>query len=321
MSQTSDLFEPDREGAVPAWQPHEQIVRHAGMPLESETEFFVAPPQDIGEVITADSTLRYGKQPISPLLRCVLSLVLGAALVLFVGGIVVMSDLKLDPSIILLGCLGGFVVAAIAFFTMGFKHVCTFVGAAGIARYTLKGDREQEPREELLIFEDASNLTTSQTRHYHNGIYTGTAYEFKWTDVDGACLLKLAGQYKSKTGNPKPKDPFHFARSAENAWNGFLVHRLQKELEEHGYVEFKVNKHDVVRVGQGFLEFCLGGKTERITREDIKNVSISQGTFHIDTHDARWFSSKGKFRFNYGAMANAQLFLYSLQTLLGYSFE
>jgi len=320
MAQAPDPFEPEFDDAPSEWRPDEQISRHAGVPLETETEFFVGPPQDIGQVITADSTLRLGKQPIPPFLRCVLSLLIGGAVVLLIVGIAVMAGLMLDVIIILLGFMGALVVAAIAFFLMRFKHVCSFVGTAGLARYTLKGGREQEPREELLFFEDAENLTTSQTRHYHNGIYTGTAYEFKWTDADGACLFKLSGQYQSKTGNPKPKDPFHFARSAENAWNSFLIGRLQSELEEHGFVEFKLNKKDMVRVGQGFLEFHIGGRTERITREDIKNISISQGTFHIDTHDARWFSSKGKFRFNYGGMANAQLFLFSLERLLGYQF-
>lgn len=319
MSQLTDEFGLDRD-LVPAWTPGEGVLRHAGVPVEREFDFFASPAQEIGEVVTAESTLRQGKRAMPLLLRLFLSMAVGMlTLVLLVGGAFALRmGLTVGGALVCL--LVPFVLSLIVLAATGFKHHCSYVGTHGMARYTIKGSREAEPREELFLFDDASNLTTSQTRHYTNGIYTGTHYNFNWTDADGRSLFKLSGQYKSKTGNPAAKSPFHFARAGEGMWNNFLIDRLQAELEQHGYVEFKINKNDCVRVGPGFLEFNLGNKNQRLTPEDIKNINIAQGTFQIDTHDARWFSSKGKFRFNYGAMANAQLFLYSLERLLGYQF-
>jgi hypothetical protein len=77
----------------------------------------------------------------------------------------------------------------------------------------------------------------------------------------------------------------------------------------------------VVRVGPGFLELFFGGQTTRLTQADIKSVSINNGWFYLTTHDAKWFSSKGKFSFAYGEISNAQMFLICLEKLMGYSFE
>ena len=59
----------------------------------------------------------------------------------------------------------------------------------------------------------------------------------------------------------------------------------------------------------------------RLTSADIKTLNIANGTFSIQTHEARWFSSKGKFSFEYGGMGNAKLFLYALERLAGYTFS
>ena len=75
-------------------------------------------------------------------------------------------------------------------------------------------------------------------------------------------------------------------------------------------------------VGPGFIDFHIGSKQARCTREEIAAITINAGTFQIKRTDAQigWFSKSGVFQFNYGQMANARLFLMALDKLLGYRF-
>src|SRR5438552_16344715 len=43
-----------------SWRPAENVTNHAGQPLVGDREFFQPPPPEIGDVISAWSTLRAG---------------------------------------------------------------------------------------------------------------------------------------------------------------------------------------------------------------------------------------------------------------------
>jgi hypothetical protein len=300
----------------------EPVMSHAGTPLDPDLVLFCEPPESIGEVQTAWTTLQYGKQPKPMILRLGVALALTAACPVFAVVVSRAAGLNnIDPAwLIGSSLIVGLVLGGIALAATRFKHVCSYVGTAGMSRHTIKGDVEATPEHEIFLFDDATDLTTAQTRHYTNGVYTGTSYNFDWKDHNGQRVFRLHGSYRSKDGNPKPKDPFHFAQSGEFAWSNYLLDILQEELEQHGSVEFKVNKKDRVRVGPGFLELEFKGKTERVNAEDIQTLQVSGGSFQIKTHDARWLGRKGKFHFDYAAMANARVFLLSLEALAGFHF-
>lgn len=309
---------------APAWSPSAEIVAHNGEPVPPEREFFAAPPPEIGEVKTAWSTLTLGKNPKPMGIRA------GLAFLLFFGGLLGVSlgiDFQgwqsghPDMGVMAVGFGVGLVAALIAFFSMRFSHKCTFTGSDGIAKFSLSGSRMATPKLEILQFDTVTDLRTSQTRHYHNGIYTGTSYTYTWKRPDGSTGMKLSGTYSSKEGTPKIKDAYWFARAGEVAWNNYQLDLVNADLDEKGYVEFPINKTDAVRVGRGFLEFVWKGEVARINVDEIRDIRLNGGQFTIAHKDAKWFSSKGKFSFAYGNMSNAQLFLASLDSLLGYRFE
>lgn len=304
------------------WNPPDGLMTHADMPIAADMDFFISPPEEVGEVLSAFSTLSRKKEPMGATTRLIIGMVVAFVCWLGLWLIISMSN-PLDGGMgHVVGGIVGLIGFAITYAFTGFKHTCTFVGKKGIARYTIKGSREADPTEELLEFDQATDLFTGQTRHYTNGVYSGTHYNFRWDGGDGRKLLNLNGTFHSEAGNPKPTDPFHFAQSGEIAWSIYLLDQLQSELEKHESVEFKVNRSDAVRVGIGFMEFCFGGKEQRVEGEDLKHISIAGGTFSFKTADAGgWFSSKGKFSFSYANMANARCFLLVLNNLLGVSFD
>lgn len=310
---------------VPAsteWSPPEDVTLHNGEKITDDMEFFAGPPDEIGKVFTAWSSLTAGKAEMNSASRWLIRVgITGAcATVGYYIGDALRGPFDGPAQTYILGGLGLLLGLLVAFLMTGFSHKCSFVGEAGFAEWSLKGSRDSEPRESRFVFADAVDLRTGQTRQYHNGVYTGTSYFFHWVDEAGKPVRKLTGTYHSKQGTPKSKSPYWLAVAAENAWNMRLADQLQAELEKNGYVEFRVNKKDLVRVGPGFLEFVFSGKEERVPQTEIKDLSIHEGTFSIKTKEARWFSRQGKFSFNYGAMSNAKMFIFALQRLLGYSF-
>lgn len=301
----------------PVWRPTQEITTHADTPIDADVEFFCPPPAEIGQVTSAFSNLRQSQQPRPMPMRLALAVAIGvvpAALPFF------LMPENLDPVRSGLAALLLAVGVLIGWFCLGFNHKCSYVGQDGVARYTCSGVRETISKAELLLFAQAAEVRTAQTRQFTNGVYTGTSYDFRWTGPAGQVLLRLKGTYRSKEGNPKPKDAFHFARAAEIAWSQFLLDRIVEQLKQYGFVQFNIKGSDFVRIGSGFIEFFFRGQATRVLAGEIASLNLNQGQFSIKHKDARWFSSKGKFNFPYGEMANARLFILCLDKLLGYRF-
>ncbi len=304
------------------WNPPADVVTHAGTPLEPDMQFIVPPPAEIGDVQTAWSTIG-SKQDISTQMH--LLLCAGVALLVFaiLGAIAYFSfeNTKEMPQILIGSAVIGLIVGVIAFLTTKTRHYISYVGNLGAARYFFKRPEDGPTKTEILVYANARDLVASQTQNFTNGIYSGTVYSFRWKDGSGRDLLKVAGTYHSKAGTPKPKDVFNFACSIENAYNHSTMDRFADEFERNGSIQFPVGRGNSVRVGDGFLEFDFGGKRDRVEASDIKRLSIQEGTFYVDTHEARFFGSKGKFRFQYSEMSNAQVFLFAMEQLAGFQID
>ena len=324
MSQTpDDLLTHRSEYAPPvseigveweSWDPVEGVVTHAGMLIAEDLDFFAAPPPEIGEIRTADSTLKTTKRPLSLFTRAAIIFgvppagIFGLRLAGFTG---------IDATILQI-FFGIFWVPLAWFFTI-FSHQCSFVGEDGVARVKCRGQRHKISKREIFCFESASELRTSQTRSYHNGVYSGTSYVFTWTGPDGRKAFKLSGSYMGENKPPKPKSKFHFALSAEINWSDWLLDRAQEELERQGSIRFRLDRENYVSVGPGFIELGTKGTVDRYEIGDIEGISVVDGTFKIKRKGAKegWFRSEGVLQFSYGTMANARVFILALDRLTG----
>jgi hypothetical protein len=169
----------------------------------------------------------------------------------------------------------------------------------------------------VLRFVDAAELRASQTRQFVNGVYAGTEYDFRWSDASGRELLRLKGTHRGKDGTPKPGDAFHFAAAAEVAWSVHYLERAQAQLEKEGSIAFRVDGRRVVRVGPGFMEFHFGDEPVRVAAEEMGDIGLGDGQFSFKHKDAKWYRSAGKYRFQYGAMANGKVFFLVMDKLMG----
>ncbi len=321
MSDDDDVFLEEAAGSE--WTPPPEVRLHNGERIPVDSDFFHAPPSGLGEIVSAQSTLIESKHPLSMSVRMMLIVGVSGAVLFGVAAAVPLFAPGPDASTLgyFFGVLAALATLGCVIYFTRFKHTCNYVGKAGIAEYRLSGSRDASPKAKVLLFEDCYDVTTWQLRQYVNGVYSGTQYKHIWRDAEGDELFALKGSFRSEQGTPKAVSPFWFAIAAEGHWNEFAFDRMVKDFESQGHLDFRVNRKDMVRVGPGFLELTFGGKTTRLTPEDIKTLSIANGSFTIHTKEARWFSSKGKFGFEYGGMGNAKLFLFSLERLAGYTFS
>jgi hypothetical protein len=301
------------------WDPPEDLPTHAGHPLPDNMDLFVEPPPEIGEVTSAYSTLRFGKQPWSPVVRALLMTV-GALLGLGLGLVIgVAAEIQNVFWILLWPLVLGAVGVGVFWVCTNFTHTVTYVGREGVARFVCWGTRHRITTEEVFPFREATELRTTQVRRYVNGVYQGTDYTYSWTDVGGRQRYRIAGTHRSEKGKPGPADQYHYATSSEMAWSLYLLDGAALQMQTKGEIRFNLDRGNWVSVGQGYLRLCVRGETIDCDTQDIASVSINQGVFKVKRVDAKegWFSSKGVFTFNYNALANAQLFLFVLDKLAG----
>jgi len=316
-----------------AWTPSGEIVAHCGEPVRDDADFFAPPPQEIGRVITADTTLSRDDLPRSAssigtrtrLIALIVFLVVSALVILpFIFATSADKEVKVSNVIRILGLafLVGGLVAVFVRTIMDKAHKnklpsCSYVGANGIVRYTLKGCPEDGATPEVLLFDKAEDLLTRETRMHVNGVYQGTNYQYDWRNSAGDSLLAVKGLYKENSEKFKSYDRYFFLLSAEQQWCEHRFDRLEAEFKQTGHVDFPVDAKRAIRIGPGYIEFLWPDGDHRVAVEDFGDISLAEGVFRFKHHDATWLGRSGKFNFQYGALPNAKLFLVALEQLAG----
>lgn len=304
-----------------AWLPEGAVTLHNGEAMPADMVFFAPPPAQIGKVFSAFSSLRPADRPRSPMAKSITAAVIFVSLALLAEfTLVAQAGPREKGQVRMVVYIVAAVAGALSMVIKPFRRECTYVGELGLARFTLHKSLEADPKAECIEFKALSNVRSQQTRNYYNSVYTGTSYTYTWRDHDGKPAFTINGNYRSEQGTPKAHDNYWFALAAEASWSGFISNAMQAELDREGFVHFDVNKNDWVRIGPGFMEFCFRGNTDRIEADQIKALSLDGGHFTIKTHDAKWFSKKGTFRFDYSQMTNAKMFIFALEKLMGYQF-
>ncbi len=305
---------PPGYGAPVEPAPPQPVVNHNRDPLPEDLDFFAACPPEIGPLQSAYTSLTLGRQPLAPGVRLA-SIFTPLVVGLLLAALFISARLGGVAFIVMLAALP---VSLIIWAVTRFRHRCTYVGQLGVARYYCRGRRENITGN-MFLFADATELRTSQTRHYYNGAYTGTEYRYTWTDFHGQRVFNISGRYHSAKGNPKAKDPYHFAVAAEIAWSVYLLRQAPPQLADGGSIRFGLRGSDCIRLGDGFISLTRKGETITLRGDEIGRIRIQQGVVAILEPDARegWFSSSGVYKFAYAELANAQFFIILIEHLFG----
>lgn len=306
-----------------SWPEAEPLPNHGGGVLARDSDFFVDPPEDIGAILSAHTTLMAGKQPWKAGGRLVVAGIAGL-FGLAVGSVVVLLVRPraefwhfLWPTV---GSLLGVVLARAL---TRFFHTCTYVGRDGVARFACSGTRERISRSEVFLFREAVELRTGQTVRYNHGTYQGTDYTFTWTDAAGRKCYVIAGTHRSSKGMPPTTDPYHYGRAAESAWTAYLHAQAQRQIELAGCVIFNLPRGRSLRLGRRSLTIQLNGEPVEWTANEIDAIAVEKATVKIKRTDAKegWFSATGVVRFPLEGLGNAALFFELANRLLGVRIE
>jgi hypothetical protein len=323
------------------WKPAESVTNHAHEPLESEKDFFVPPPLEIGTVTNASTTMREGARPMTTGNRFLITgLVAGGGMVL---GYLALSYFKISNGWLQFACLGigPLVLGLIAWFQTGFTHTCCYVGTEGIASFQCKKSRENITRSEVFLFQNASTLRTSLEtvyRKYHapnggiggliasslmKGTYEGTDYKFAWSNGGGRPVFEISGRYHSEKDHPPSDHPYYFGKAAEYAWSVFQLEGVLRDLRNLGTIGFTLGTRESVRVSLDGIEFRSGGQSEVYPVDDLDSIRVKKGDVEVKRKGARvgWFKSTGVRTFKRHDMVNAELFLLVVEKVFGLKTE
>lgn len=297
----------------------EPVTDHGNEPLSSQMDFFVDPPRAIGPILSACSTLNKGVEPWSPGTRAGIILFV-AALGTVIGLLIsVGAQIRSPFWIAFWPMLLTLILALIAWAVTIFSHTVTYVGRDGLARMTCSGNREQVNSTETFRFEDAHDLRTHTVLHYQNGAYQNTRYTYTWTDINGVTRFVITGSHNSEAGTPASTDPFHFARSGEIAWSNFLLGLAHRQVELGNPIRFNLTGGDWIKLGKESIEFKVGGTKDEWRVNEVREVRVNAGQVQIRHREAQegWFSSSGIIKFQYDQLANAQLFFFVMERIVG----
>src|SRR4051812_10965286 len=125
------------------WAPPEGVTRHASVPIEPGTDFFADPPSEIGDVISADSTLKVGQKPWRHASRVVICGLIAWAGYMIADALAGNANVNNGNETWWVVILVTAVVVPIAWFLTRFSHRCTYVGKLGVARFKCVGSRSR----------------------------------------------------------------------------------------------------------------------------------------------------------------------------------
>lgn len=287
--------------------------------LAPDRDFFVVPPREIGEVVKAYTSLKRGVESPSTEKRITRTAIAATVGIAAGVGLAYLTGMNSALWLIILASIA----ALITWFSSGFKHTCNFVGTEGCAEFKCVGAREHLKEKRAFCFKDAWAVSTATTRHYTNGIYTRTSFAFYWYPPQGGkAVYVIAGRHSSNLKTPPLKNSYNFACAVEGAWIKYLIPKLDADLRQKGYISFFMGDGRWARLGSGFLDIVdKQGAASRCEAGDIGSAKIASGVFTLTRKDAKskffgLLGSSGIFKFNYGAMYNARLFLFAFQNLL-----
>lgn len=318
------------------WQLPAGLARHSGALVTDDMRFFVEPPPEIGEIITADSTLSMSDEPTKLSTALIWAATFCIALfgltwlILAIFSISGFFAYFVKGSVLLIDAF--FMLCA--FFSATTSGECSFVGDRGLAEMEFKQSEGKDPiikLKKMIRFEEMEALTTHSEHHVSDGKYAHTQYCYAWSGPNRR-RYTIKGVHHSQDNVPDPSDDWHFANAAEQAWLSYLLPKVYEAIHQKGYVEFPVpaakpkqgrltdraftEKISAIRIGKGYVGILSSQDSERrINAKNLQVLGSPQGTCRWQANEVKWHSKKGRYYFSYEDMPNSTVFLHCLREI------
>jgi hypothetical protein len=304
----------------------DEIETRSFIPDTGTPDFFRPAPPEIGKLITRHTSLTEEVQPQPIAVRLMYGgLITGGIMFLLLIGAVVVNLIARQPIplfvtvLILFGL--GVIVAGLTlwwvFDSSYFTHYCAYVGQDGVAQYACMGDRDRSTKEEMLLFEYGADLRVSTTHHYMNGAYTGTHFNYTWTNRDNEKLFEITGMHGAENDMPPEANIFYFALESERIWSIHLLDKVLAKLKEGKTQKFRLSGENYILLRSDSLQLNLNGRQQEFSRRDLAEMRIQNGEITLKephSHEG-WFTSTGVHQFAFAELSNARVFLLLMQSI------
>jgi hypothetical protein len=303
---------PDRD----VWHPQSGVYAHDGSPLPLDLDFFAAPPREIGKIRSAYSTLKRGAPAGTLLLK---GTIIGACLFFsFCGSMMMNKSDRITPGVVLLTALGGIVGLVIALLGTP-SHQCQFVGEGGVAYFDWSSTgAAPSTLKTMLEFKDATTLRTFLMETIQNGVSQGTRYTFTWEREDPLPTFQYNGLFRNLQ-TLTASDRYQFALQAERAWTDYKMPMVQEVFRDKGSVTFPLKPRGFIRLSREEIEIDdkRGEKIFRMAK--IDSIKVKHGNLvirRVGSKPGLFTSGKGVYTIPYDSLADGQLFLIVVNTLV-----
>ena len=295
----------------------------------NESLDFIKLPKRIGKIIGAYSDLGTGSEPLTnsqKTVRILKGLLVGLAigtLIYFIG----------NPNEI--WTVIWFVVpTAVALWIMNasnkFEHSNFFFGINGFAEYKCVDNRNNITIDTEVNFNDITDVYLYQVEKKVNFNYQGTDFLYVFLNTNnGKIAYVKEGTYDKKTKFEEQGVELNFCRKVEQYWTIYLLDRMEKDLEQKGYILFNLYSHEknnympYIKLGIGQITFIKGESQEFTYKfNDIKRMYSKGSDLFIEHKNFQktffFFKSGNEDKIPMLNLCNRQFFYKAMEILLGY---
>lgn len=287
---------------------------HSGEDSISDAAYISEPPIEIGEVLSASTTVTKHLKFLSTGEKIKQSI---AAFLIWIMSILVVSYLIFEYSSGFIFLLGVLILFGYLYFyaTISFPYQCEYVGDLGIAEFNLNQRQLNIIKSKIFKFKNAESVFVRYVKNFQNGIYQNTDYSFNWKDNSGKMVYSIDGIYMQKNGLPKSShDSYYFGQAAENAWNNYKLKEIIENLNNGRKAIFKVRQY-IIQISLTEMEIIKGENNVKWDLNEIDKLEINDGKIYIYSNKFKQHNilfdilGIGVIKLPYNEMPNAQIFL------------
>lgn len=299
-----------------------------GNKLKENLEFLMLPKR-IGKIVGAYSDLITGAEPLTSSQKT-FRMLKGF---LFGFGIGTLIYFIVNPSVIWT-IIWFMIPTAITLWIMNatnkFVHSNFFIGINGFAEFMCYENRNNITIDTEVNFNDLTDVYLYQVEKKLNFNYQGTDYLYLFLNTDNNKIVYVKeGTFDKKDKIEEQPFELNFCRKVEQYWTIYLLDKMEKDIEQNGYILFKLYSHEsntyapYIKLEAGQITFIKKSNEEFTYKfNEIKRLYSKGSDLFIEHKNFQktffFFKSGNEDKIPMLNLCNRQYFYKAMEILLGY---